>query len=257
MSRRTDPLDPRVLNAPVYTVGFLPRLRWLLASTAGAADGRRGVLASAFGAAGQQRDGEITTHWIGKERAAARQAQDREYVRMATAIAAEASELRDIRVRAAHHMRELDRLTAELAMLRERPTPTQVRRGPAEQFATDEVVLARRTKAHLAPQQACEARIAELRGRLQADRDRGAHLEGVLEIAFDVLTARCAGIRDFHERPAETYRRRLTHTHRGGADIQAATMGTITIPAPAWATGPNPWIAVEPTVTEAEGADRA
>jgi hypothetical protein len=242
---RTRFLDRRpILPAP------LALSTWCRAWWAGGADHRHDVL----GAVDPERldpiyarpghPSQLETFWIARNRAEFLQADARDLQATAVAVAPSTERLAEMVDQRRVLEGEIERLRIDSDMLRnrERPRADALERGPAEQQASDAAVLARRVREHGAPVRAVEARVDALRARVREIEIEIARLAATLDVAFEIQVVRSRMLREFYERCAETYRRRLSHGSPGGPAFQAAAMATLTIQRPAWNDGPNPWL---------------
>jgi hypothetical protein len=124
-------------------------------------------------------------------------------------------------------------------------------RGPAETKTPEAFVAPRRQREHAGRYAAQQAVVESLRDRLVRCERQIAETETVLAAAFDAAVARSARLRAYHERRAAVYRRahqrawrrRIRRGSRPVPDWQWPLYTCdATLPAPAWTTGPCPWL---------------
>ena len=113
------------------------------------------------------------------------------------------------------------------------------------------------SEAHLTPQQRTERRDRETRaavaplvarrsatmGQLSARRLREAEIAGNLTTLFEALQARVASLTNHYERRAANQIR--AYLRRAPGDADHPLNRRIAFTAPAWASGPNPWLPAE------------
>jgi len=255
MRRGGDPLATAYLGRRL-TVSSHLRLRDALpAWIAGRGDGKAGML----DAANLEQGGRVSTYWLQRNAASYEQTDRAEFLAMEATLAPAIRAL-DALVRERDELLgALDSQRAELEHLQQRAKPelATISRGVAEVNTDDAVVLARRQRLWDAPVTAAASRITSLETRIRAIAAEAAGLASIIQVGFGVAISRTDRARKYFERRAEVYRRALSRSSANGAVIQAAGIGTITIPAPDWTQQRCSWIPAEylTTTTQKESAD--
>lgn len=146
--------------------------------------------------------------------------------------------------------RSLEDLRAERAVIEERLASdvvpdevlTEVRH--AESMLRPEQRAARRRREHVAALASQRDRVIEI-GRQEGDGRRSlADIDGALTTLFEGLQARVGALTQYYERRSanliRAYLRRCPATDAAKHPLNTR----LTITAPAWAGGPNPWLSV-------------
>lgn len=252
MRRDRDPLSVAHLGRGM-TVSTSVRFRDAYpAWRAGTCDGKAGMLDAA------DLTLDLSTYYLQGLRATYEQADRHEYLAMEAALAPVRRSLEALDRERTDLLQELDLHRDDLEKLhgRAKPDLSSIQRGVAEANADDSVVLARRQRTWDAPVSAKKAEIGQLESRLRSIDAQAADHLAIVEVGFDVAVTRTDRTRKYYERAGELYRRAFSRAAANGTVIQAAGIGTITIPAPEWTQKPCPWIpaGLQPTTAQKESA---
>lgn len=249
-----DPLSTGYLGRGLRVSRHLRLRDALPAWLAGRGDGKAGML----DAANLEHGGPVSTYWLQRNAASYEQTDRTEFLAMEATLAPAIRAL-DALVRERDDLlATLDSQRAELERLHERTKPelSTISRGVAEAHTDDAVVLARRQRLWNAPVTAAASRVTSLETGIRAITAEAAEHASIIQVGFGVAISRTDRARKYFERRAEVYRRALSRSSANGAVIQAAGIGTITIPAPDWTRQRCSWIPTEYTITpQKESAD--